>query len=287
MNVRTLLGTVAALALAAVMALPPQAHAKEWKKVVIATEGAFAPYNLTRPDGKLDGFEIELGNYLCKHMKVTCEFVTVDWNSVIPGLQAGKYDAIMDGMSITAKRLEIIDFSLPYADSPSTFAVMKDSPLVNMPYTGKRVSLDDKAATEAMVKAVAPALKGKTIGVQVSTIQAATLDAFFKGVATVRTYGKTEEHDLDLQDGRLDIEIASSNYFVSVLGKPGGDKIVLTGPLMTGGPLGSGSAVGLRKSDPELKAMFNDALHAAKADGTLKTLAEKWFHNDVVPTSWN
>lgn len=285
MKIRTLLGAAAVMALAVSMAVPAQA--KEWKKVVIATEGAFAPYNLTRPDGKLDGFEIELGNYLCAHMKVTCEFVTVDWNSIIPGLQAGKFDAIMDGMSITPKRLEVIDFSRPYADSPSTFAVMKDSPLANLPMTGQRVSLDDKAATEAMVKALTPALKGKTVGVQVSTIQAAVLDSFFKGVMDVRTYGKTEEHDLDLQDGRLDIEMASSNYFVSVLGKPGGDKITLTGPLMNGGPLGQGSAVGLRKSDPELKAMFDDALRAAKTDGTLKTLALKWFHNDVVPTSWN
>lgn len=285
MKVRTLLGAAAALALAAVLATPAQA--KDWKKVVIATEGAFAPYNLTRPDGKLDGFEIELGNNLCARMKVTCEFVTVDWNSVIPGLQAGKYDAIMDGMSITAKRLEVIDFSLPYADSPSTFAVMKDSPLVNLPYSGKHVSLDDKAEVDAVVKALTPVLKGKTVGVQVSTIQANVLDAFFKGVMTVRTYGKTEEHDLDLQDGRLDLEIASSNYFVSVLGKPGGDKIELTGPRMTGGPLGSGAGVGLRKSDGDLKEMFNTALHAAKADGTLKTLAVKWFHNDVVPTSWN
>jgi octopine/nopaline transport system substrate-binding protein len=138
-----------------------------------------------------------------------------------------------------------------------------------------------------MVKALEPKLKGATMGVQVSTIQAATLEQFFKGMMDVRTYGKTEEHDLDLQDGRLDIEMASSNYFVSVLGKPGGDKIVLTGPLMTGGPLGHGSAVGLRKSDTDLKAMFDAAIRAAKADGTLKTLALKWFHNDIVPTSWN
>jgi octopine/nopaline transport system substrate-binding protein len=277
---RTVLGA-AVLALAAMLAQP--AAAKEWSKVVIATEGAYAPYNFTRPDGKLDGFEIELANNLCPRVKLQCSFVAQDWNGVIPGLQAGKYDAIMDGMSITPKRLEVIDFSQPYTQSPTTFAVMKDGPLVKLADTGKRVSLDDKAATEAAVHDMAPALKGKVIGVQVSTIQADLLNTFFKGVAEIRTYGKTEEHDLDLQDGRIDLVLASTNYFVSTLAKPGGDKMTLAGPLFVGGLLGKGTGIGLRKSDTDLKALFDKALAEAKADGTLKALAIKWFKNDVTP----
>ena len=271
----------AALALAAVLAQP--AAAKDWKKVVIATEGAYAPYNLVRPDGKLDGYEIELAANLCGRLKLECSFVAVDWNSVIPGLQAGKYDAIMSGMSITPKRLEVIDFSLPYAQSPTTFAVMKDGPLANLPDTGKRVSLDNKAATDAAIKDLAPALKGKVIGVQVSTIQADMLNTYFKGVAEVRTYGKTEEHDLDLQAGRVDLVLAATNYFVSTLSKPGGDQMKLAGPLFVGGLLGQGSGIGLRKSDPDLKAMFNKAIEQAKADGTMSALAIKWFKTDVTP----
>ena len=144
MKAMVLLGAAAAVALSAALASPVEA--KEWKKVVIATEGAYAPYNLVRPDGKLDGYEIELAANLCKRVNLECTFIATEWNGVIPGLIAGKYDAIMDGMSITPKRLEVIDFSLPYTQSPTTFAVMKDGPLANLPDTGKRVSLDDQAA---------------------------------------------------------------------------------------------------------------------------------------------
>ena len=277
----TLLGAAAAVALSAVLAPPVQA--KEWTKVVIATEGAFAPYNLVRPDGKLDGFEIELAADLCARLKLQCEFIVSDWNSIIPGLQAGKFDAIMSGMSITPKRLEVIDFSLPYTQAPSTFAVMKDGPLANLPDTGKRVSLDDKAATEAAVKDLAPALKGHIIGVQVSTIQADVLNTYFKGLVDIRTYGKTEEHDLDLQARRVDLVMASTNYFVSTLSKPGGDQMKLAGPLFVGGPLGQGSAIGLRKEDTDLKALFDKAIRAAEADGSMKILAIKWFKSDVTP----
>jgi octopine/nopaline transport system substrate-binding protein len=277
----TLLGAAAAVALSAVLAAPVQA--KEWTKVVIATEGAFAPYNLVRPDGKLDGYEIDLAANLCARLKLECTFIATDWNSVIPGLQAGKFDAIMSGMSITPKRLEVIDFSLPYAQSGSTFAVMKDGPVANMPDTGKRVSLDDKAATDAVLKDLAPALKGHVVGVQVSTIQADVLNSFFKGLVEIRTYGKTEEHDLDLQARRVDMVMSSTNYFVSTLSKPGGELMALSGPIFVGGPLGQGSGIGLRKTDTELRDMFNKAIQEAKADGSMKVLAIKWFKSDVTP----
>ena len=114
-------------------------------------------------------------------MKITCEFVAQDWDGIIPGLNAGKYDAIMDGMSITAKRLEVIDFSRNYTQRPPTFAVEKNGPLANLPDTGTRVSLDDKAAMDAAVQALTPVLKGKVIGVQIATIQADLLNTYLQG----------------------------------------------------------------------------------------------------------
>jgi len=277
---------VRALAGAALLsALAAPAFAKDWTKVVIATEGAYAPYNMHAPDGKLVGFEIDLAADLCGRLKITCEFVAQDWDGIIPGLNAGKYDAIMSGMSITDKRLQVIDFSRSYSVSPTTFAVPKASTLAQMPATGTRVSLDDKAATEAAMKSLAPALKGKIVGVQVATIQADMLNTYFKDVVEIRTYKTTEEHDLDLQAGRVDAALASTSYFVSTLGKPGGDKLVLAGPLFTGGLLGRGTGIGLRKSDPELKVMFDRAINAAIADGTVRTLSLKWFKTDISPTA--
>ena len=273
-------------ALAVAFALAsPAAWAKDWTKVVIATEGAYMPYNGHSPDGKLIGFEIDLGNNLCARLKITCEWVSQDWDGVIPGLTAGKYDAIMDGMSITAKRLEVIAFTRNYTRAPTVFAVQKDGPLAKLPDDGLNVSLDDKTAMEAAVKALTPALKGKVIGAQIATIQADMLNTYFKGIVDIRTYKTTEEHDLDLMAGRIDAALAATSYFVSTLARPGGDKLKLVGPHFTGGLLGLGTGIGFRKSDPELKTMFDKALNEALADGTIKKLSLQWFKTDISPAS--
>ncbi|MET0747771.1 MAG: transporter substrate-binding domain-containing protein, partial [Rhizobium sp.] len=86
-----------------------------------------------------------------------------------------------------------------------------------------------------------------------------------------------------LKAGRVDLIMASTAYLSTAAAKPGNEDLVLTGPRFQGGLLGRGSSVGLRKTDPELKALFNDAIAAAKADGTIKTLSQKWFGFDVTP----
>src|SRR5579875_3191566 len=261
------------------------AQAKDYSKITIATEGAYPPYNMHAPDGKLEGFEIDLGNNLCERMKITCTWVSQDWDSMIPALNAGKFDAVMDGMSITPQREKVIAFSIPYTRSATTFLVPKDSPLAKMPDTGERVSLDNKDATDQAIAAITPILKGKTVGAQVATIQANFLKTYLGNVVDIRTYKTTEEHDLDLASGRIDAACASTSYFVSTLNKPGGDKYTEVGPLFTGGLLGKGTGVGVRKDDPDLVAMFNKAIEAAKADGTIKALSLKWFKTDIVPST--
>ena len=271
-------------ALAALTALAPAtARAKDYSHIVIATEGAYPPYNMHAPDGKLIGFEIDLGNNLCARMHITCTWIAQDWDSMIPALNAGKFDAIMDGMSITPQRLKVIDFSSPYTQSPTTFLVLKSSPLAKMPDTGKHVSLDDKQAADAAIAAITPILKGRTVGVQVATIQYNLLREYLGNVVTIRTYKTTEEHDLDLAADRIDAAIASTSYFISTLSKPGGEQFVEVGPLFTGGPIGKGTGVGIRKSDPELVAMFDKAIAAAKKDGTIRALSIKWFKTDISP----
>ena len=271
------------IAVAILVALAPPALAKEWTTVTIATEGAYAPYNMHGPDGKLIGYEIDLAADLCKRMKVTCTFVAQDWDGIIPGLNAGKYDAIMSGMSVTPKRLEVIAFSLPYASSPTTLAVPKGSDLENLALTGKRVNLGDDAATKQAVAELAPKLKGKAIGVQVSTIQADVLTNYFKGVVDARSYKTAEEVGLDLAAGRVDAMLASEANIKAFMDGSDGKDTVFTGPLFTGGLLGVGSGIGLRKADGDLKAMFDDAIRAATADGTIKTLSLKWFKVDLTP----
>ncbi|MDR6666036.1 transporter substrate-binding domain-containing protein [Rhizobium sp. 1399] len=271
---------------AAIIATAGIAHAedKKWTTVTIATEGAFKPYNFTKPDGSLDGYEIELTKYLCDHMKVECKIVVQNFDGMIPALNAGKFDAIISGMSATAKREEVIAFSDSYGSTGQAFATSKTGDLANLPEKGQVFSLaSDEAGAAAEIEKIKPALQGKTIGVQTASTAATFVDKYLKGIVDVREYKTTEEHDLDLKAGRVDIVMASMAYLTTASEKPGNEDMTTTGPRFQGGLLGRGSSVGLRKSDTELKAMFNDAIAAAKADGTIKTLSEKWFGFDVTP----
>ena len=111
-----------AAALAASLAFAPTAFAKDWKTVVIGMEGAYDPWNLTELSGKIVGFEPDLIMDVCKRAGLECKIIAQDWDGMIPGLKAGKFDVIMDGMSITDERKKEIDFSKSYAVSPGAFS---------------------------------------------------------------------------------------------------------------------------------------------------------------------
>lgn len=280
------LALLAATALAALLSAGA-ADAKEWHTITIATEGAYEPWNYVLPDGKLAGFEIDLAHDLCSHMKVECTIVQNDWDGMIPALTAGKFDAIMAGMSITAKRMEVIDFSKSYAAGPSGFMVPKSSDLAKLPGSGDILNLaaDDPKARKTIddMRAI---LKGKSIGVQVATTQARFVDKYFKDVATVQEYKTAEQNDLDLMAGRIDASFAEDSYFMATLAKPEAKDLTLAGAAFRGGDtLGMGTGAGIRKNEPELKALFDAAIAAEVADGSLKKLQAKWFKIDMMPPS--
>src|SRR5476649_75797 len=142
-------------------------HAAEAPVLKIATEGAYAPWNFTKPGGQLDGFEIDLAHDLCQRMKVTCQITAQDWDGLIPSLNAGKFDAIMAGMSITEKRQEVIGFSRPYAAPLNGFLVMDKGALTALPGAGSSIDLDhDEAGAKALIAQMTPLLKVKVLGVQ-------------------------------------------------------------------------------------------------------------------------
>lgn len=279
-----LMKTAIATAFAALAFLAGVAHAQDKTEITIATEGAFPPYNLTRPDGTLDGYEIELAKYLCDHMKVKCTIIAQAFDGMIPALNAGKFDAIMAGMSATEKRKEVIDFSQSYGSTGQAFATLKDGPLANLPLKGQLFSLasNDEGARKA-IEELKPMLQGKTIGVQSASTAARFADEYMKGIVDVREYKTTEQHDLDLVSGRIDLVMASMGYLMTSVEKPSNSDMIVAGPRFQGGFLGAGSSVGLRKGDTGLKNKFDDAIAAAKADGTIKKLSEKWFGFDLTP----
>src|SRR5580692_5017784 len=258
--------------LAASLAIAHGALAKDWKTVVIGMEGAYEPWNLTDSSGKIVGFEVDLANDVCKRAGLECKVIAQDWDGMIPGLKAGKFDVIMDGMSITDERKKEIDFSKPYAASPGSFLAPKDSPLDK-----------DAAAGDAAIKGVQAALKGKTLGVQVSTTHANFASQYLKDVATVKEYKTTDDRDLDLKSGRIDASLDDLPTNMATASKPDASELAVVGPKLIGGVFGTGEGMGIRKDDADLTAKFDKALTEAIADGTVKKLSEQWFKIDMTP----
>ena len=98
-------------------------------KIRIATEGAYPPFNMKNTKGELTGFDVEIAKALCEQMKADCEIVAQDWDGIIPGLLAKKYDAIIASMSITAERQKKVSFTDPYYSNYLRFIAKKNSGL--------------------------------------------------------------------------------------------------------------------------------------------------------------
>jgi octopine/nopaline transport system substrate-binding protein len=250
--------------------------------ITIATEGAYAPWNFTEADGKPAGFEIDLANDLCARMKVTCKIVIQDWDGLIPALNVGKFDVIMASMFITDKRLEVINFSRAYAIDPSGFAVAKTSALAKSGLEGK-YDLNKEADAAPAIEKMKPLLKGQAVGVQAATTNLNFVKKYFDGVVDIREYKTTEQHDLDLAAGRVDALFAQVTSLTATLAKPEFKDFTVAGPTFLGGVFGRGTGAGIRKSDTVLVGMFNEAINAAIADGTIKKLSMKWLNADVTP----
>ena len=226
------------------------ATAKDWTSVRIATEGAYPPWNSTDSSGKLIGFEVDLANDLCQRMQVECEIVAQDWEGIIPALTAGKYDAIMAGMSVTDERMQVISFSDVYASEPAYFAVLKDGDLASYQTDLDQANLDEvDDAEQAAIDSLKEALDGKTVGVQVATTHANFLEQYLGDVVEIRAYDTQENLDLDLQAGRVDAALASASYWYPLMQTEKGADFALIGPGLDGGPFGKGVGAGIRQED--------------------------------------
>lgn len=278
------LGSVAVATL--VMASASGLQAKDWTSVNIATEGAYEPWNLTLPGGKISGFEPELMDYLCAKMKLQCKITVQNWDGMIASLNAGKFDVLMDAIVITDDRKQVMDFSIPYAQTPANFVAQDAALLPGKTGAANAITLsaDPKAIHDA-IEPLRQALKGKTIGIASGIIYTKFIDENFKDVATIREYNTSADAILDLQSGRIDAIFDDVTFLDSIMSKPENKGLAYTGPQIKGPIWGDGEGLGFRKSDPELKAKFDAALKDAIADGTVKKLSEKWFKVDLTPKS--
>ncbi|MCD2174364.1 transporter substrate-binding domain-containing protein [Rhizobium sp. C4] len=222
---------------------------------------SYPPFFAKDASGKWNGWEIDLMDAVCAEMKEKCSIVELSWDGLIPALQSKKFDVIWSSMSNTQERSKIIDFTDKYYNTPSTLIGPKDQK------TG----------------ATADDVKGKTIGIQVSTIQSDYFKKYFSKVAKDKTYQTLDEAFQDLQAGRIDYVFGDSLALQAFLDSDAGkDCCAKMGDVADDKEiLGAGVSGGLRKEDTALKAKLNAAIAAVRASGKYDEITKKYFKFDI------
>ena len=205
----------------------------------VATEGAYPPYNFINDDGEIDGFERELGDELCRRAELECTWVINDWDSTIPNLVDGDFEAVMTGMSITDERDALIDFTQPYIPpSPSLYVALAGA--------------GDAAASGV-------------VAVQVATIQHDHLSA---AGATLQEYETAPEAIAAVLAGEADAVLVDSGFAAESVAESGG-RLAVVGPQV---PLDRGVGIGVQEGDDDLREKLDEAIGEMKADGSLNAL---------------
>ncbi|NQV47310.1 MAG: ABC transporter substrate-binding protein [Rhodospirillaceae bacterium] len=236
-------------------------NAEAGMKVRMGTEGAYPPFNSVDESGKLVGFDVDIGNAICDAAGFECTWVIQDWDGIIPGLLAKKFDTIIASMSITEERKEKVDFTDMYYSTPAKFFAKK----------GAGITISKAGLT------------GKTIGVQRATIHENFARDNYGDVATIKSYATQDEVYLDMDSGRLDTGIADSvavdEGFIQT---DAGKGFELIGPGFNDPKwFGDGAGIAVRKGEGELRNAINEALKKILADGTYKKINAKYFSFDV------
>lgn len=226
----------------------------------VAIDPTYEPFTYKTADGKPTGFDVDIANAICAEMKRNCVFVEQVWDSMIPGLQARKYDVVVSSLSITEERKRVIDFSDRYYKTPSAIVVKKGTAYAN------------------------PAsLKGKRIGVlKGSTQEKWAMGELKPAGVTVVPYEAQDQVYLDIKAGRLDGTVADKvEVHGGFLRKPEGKDYGYVGPDQYEAKYyGDGIGIGMRKGQKDLKDQINKAIKTIRSNGTYNQIAKKYFDFD-------
>ncbi|WP_448953272.1 transporter substrate-binding domain-containing protein [Labrys neptuniae] len=248
------------MAAAAVLLAGGAASARDWKTIRIATEAGYPPFNQLDAKDQPVGFDIDIAKALCQKIGANCSFEVADWDALIPSLNAGKFDAVVSSMAITPERRHQVAFTERYYERPTSFVARKDSKITAWGATG---------------------LKDKVIGVMANTVQASFLQSEVRpGGAEVKLYVSQDEANDDLVTGRLDAVLADKLTLAGWLKKPDSACCELKADVDVvkyARFFGEGEGIALRKTDADLVEKFNKAIADIRADGTYKTINDKYF----------
>ena len=246
---------------AALIALAGVASASAQQIKVGFSPEAYPPFYSQDASGAWGGWEVEIVNAICAEAKLDCVLTPIPWDGLIPALNSKKIDAIMNSMSITAERMKEIDFSDKYYNTPTAVIGAKGETFDATP----------------------EGLKGKIIGVQVSTIHANYVKKHFTEAAEVKEYQTQDEANQDLAAGRIDAtqadSIALDAFLQSDQGKACCDlKGYVADDVEV---LGPGVGAGLRKEDTAIKERLNAAIKAIRDNGKYDEITRKYFTFDI------
>ncbi|MEG0975733.1 MAG: transporter substrate-binding domain-containing protein [Comamonas sp.] len=226
----------------------------------VAVDPTYEPFTYKTPQGEVTGFDVDIAKAVCEQIKRKCVFVEQVWDSMIPGLQAKKYDAIISSMSMTDERRRVVDFTDRYYKTPSSIVVKKD-----VQYSGPA------------------SLKGKKIGVLKGSTQEKWAMGELKPAGVIIVpYEAQDQVYLDINSGRLDGTVADKvEVHGGFLRKPEGKNYGYVGPDQYETKYyGDGIGIALRKNQGDLKKQMNEAIKTIRSNGSYNTIAKKYFDFD-------
>lgn len=217
--------------------------------VLVATDADYAPQSsIDKDTGELVGFDIDVAKRMGEILGLNVDFKTAQWETVIPGLQTGKWDVSIGSMPITEEHEKTVDFTVPYYYSSGQVFVKEGGPQI--------AGVED--------------LAGKTVGVGAATTFYDFLIA--ESAADVTTYLTADDAFTDLRNGKLD--------FVMTAG-PTGQRAILEGQPFdfSGAPLFyEDLAFATRQGEADWLALLDYSVQQMHKDGALATISKKWFY---------
>lgn len=252
---KKMLGAVTGLA-AMIFAATPAAA--EPLKIGLSAE-PYPPFTYKSSDGDWTGFEVELAEAICAEMDAECRITPTSWSGIIPALNSGKIDMIMNSMSITEDRDKVIDFTDPYYYTSAAFVAEKD----------RDIQIPD-------------GLSGLTLGVQAATTHAGYAREELKDTGVrIKIYDEQEQANRDLMAGRLDVIMADQIAMGEFVDRDEAQDYEIKDLAPRHPAFGEGIGIGIREEDNKLQQNLNAAIKEVLEDGTCAELSQEYFGQDI------
>lgn len=237
-----------------VLMLSNMVHAETIKSIRFATEATYPPFEYIDASGQTKGFDIDIAKALCTQIKAQCTFSNQAFNSLIPSLKIGKFDAVISALAVTAEREKQVAFTQSYYEPSGSFVAA----------TAKHYKIVD--------------MTDKTIGAQQGSTYEKYLQVKYGNKVIIKTYASIQEAFLDLAAGRVDAVLADTPIAQAWLKQDSSKAYsIVEKPIIDHEYFGTGFAIAVNKDAKDLLTALNTALAAIKANGTYEKLYKEYF----------